>query len=81
MVWSDYSGFLCPHKVELAQPRRLLNAERRWRVILNDGHNFQQTVRLETCLKVSGQGGIHKLRRQARGRGFSQMPMLQHKLM
>ena len=55
MVWSDYSGFLCPHKVELAQPRRLLNAERRWRVILNDGHNFQQTVRLETCLKVSGQ--------------------------
>ena len=26
-----------------------------------------------------GNGGIHKLRRQARGRGVSQMPMLLHK--
>ena len=51
-IWADFSGFLCPHKVELAQPRRLLNVERQWRVILNDGQNFQQTVRLESCVKV-----------------------------
>ena len=51
-VWADFTGFLCPSHVELAQPRRLLNVERQWRVILNDGQKFQQTVRLETCSKV-----------------------------
>ena len=43
---------LCPTRVELAKLRRLLNTEKQWRVIVNLGPNFQQTVRLETCLQV-----------------------------
>lgn len=43
---------LCPTRVELAKPRRLLNTDKKWRVIVNIGPKFQQTVRLETCLQV-----------------------------
>ena len=51
-TWSDHPGTLCTSRVELARPRRMLNVEHQWRVIVNDGSNFQQTIRLETCLKV-----------------------------
>eukprot|EP00093_Oithona_nana_P004861 04861.XXX_159267_158449_1 [CDS] Oithona nana genome sequencing. len=44
---------LCPTRVELAKPRRLLNTDKKWRVIVNIGPKFQQTVRLETCLQTS----------------------------
>ena len=47
-----FLGPLCSSRVEYARPRRLLNAEMQWRVIVNDGQKLQQTVRLETCLKV-----------------------------
>ena len=43
---------LCPTRVELAKPRRLLNTEQNWRVIVNIPPKFQQSVRLETCLQV-----------------------------
>ena len=47
-----FLGPLCSSRVEYARPRRLLNVEMQWRVIVNDGQKLQQTVRLETCLKV-----------------------------
>ena len=43
---------LCPTRVELAKRRRLLNTDKKWRVVVNIGPKFQQTVRLETCLQV-----------------------------
>lgn len=51
-VDNDVVVSLCLSRVEFARPRRLLNVDRQWRVIVNDGHNLQQSVRLETCLKV-----------------------------
>ena len=52
-TWKDHPGPLCSSRVEFARPRRLLNVETEWRVIVNDGQKLQQTVRLETCSKVT----------------------------
>ena len=52
-TWMDHPGPLCSSRVEFARPRRLLNVEMEWRVIVNDGQKLQQTVRLETCSKVT----------------------------
>ena len=48
--WTGPEGYICPSDVVYALPKRALNVEGHWRVIVNDVHYYTQTARLETCL-------------------------------
>ncbi|KAI9553301.1 hypothetical protein GHT06_021199 [Daphnia sinensis] len=46
--WVGGDGYVCPSDVLYVRPKRALNVEGEWRVIVQD--NYTQTQRFETCL-------------------------------
>ncbi|XP_076373171.1 uncharacterized protein LOC143258014 [Tachypleus tridentatus] len=48
--WEGPEGYICPSQVLYAQPKRAVNTEGKWRVIVNAVHYYTQTARVEACL-------------------------------
>ncbi|XP_032795277.2 neurotrophin 1 [Daphnia magna] len=48
--WIGGAGYICPSDVIYARPKRALNVEGEWRVIVQDVAYYTQTQRVETCL-------------------------------
>nr|CAH0098337.1 unnamed protein product [Daphnia galeata] len=48
--WVGGEGYICPSDVLYARPKRALNADGEWRVIVQDVAYYTQTHRVETCL-------------------------------
>lgn len=48
--WVGPEGYICPSQVAYVMPKRAQNVAGEWRVIVNDGHYYTQTARVESCL-------------------------------